>query len=66
MQNAIEASSLTKYYDDFLAVDHIILTAEWLFKAKVVSLMLSKDTEAALELLSQHYRVAKPRLQNLL
>lgn len=40
-----------------------ILTAEWLFKAKVVSLMLSKDTEAALELLSQHYRVAKPRLK---
>ena len=23
MQNAIEASGLTKYYDDFLAVDHI-------------------------------------------
>lgn len=40
-----------------------MLTAKWLFKAKVVSLMLSKDTEAALELLSQHYRVAKPRLK---
>lgn len=25
--------------------------------------MLSKDTETALELLSQHYRVAKPRLK---
>ncbi len=40
-----------------------VLTAELLFKAKVVSLILSKDTEKALELLSQHYRVAKPKLK---
>jgi hypothetical protein len=38
------------------------LTAELGFKAKVVSLILSKDTEKAIELLSQHYRVAKPKL----
>jgi len=40
-----------------------VLTADLLFKAKVVSLILSKDTERALELLSQHYRVAKPNLK---
>lgn len=40
-----------------------MLTADLLFKAKVVSLILSKDTEKALELLSQHYRVAKPKLK---
>ncbi len=40
-----------------------LLTADLLFKAKVVSLILSKDTEKALELLSQHYRVAKPKLK---
>jgi len=28
MQNAIEASGLTKYYDDFLAVDHISFNVE--------------------------------------
>ena len=28
MQNAIEASSLTKYYDGFLAVDHISFNVE--------------------------------------
>ena len=39
------------------------LTADPLFKAKVVSLILSKDTEEALELLSQRYRVAKPKLK---
>ena len=38
------------------------LTADLLFKAKVVSLILSKDTEEALELLSRRYRVAKPKL----
>ncbi len=40
-----------------------MLTADSLFKAKVVNLILSKDTEKALELLSQHYRVAKPNLK---
>lgn len=39
------------------------LTAESPFKAKIVSLILSKDTEKALELLSHHYRVAKPKLK---
>jgi len=28
MQNTIEASGLTKYYDDFLAVDHISFNVE--------------------------------------
>ena len=40
-----------------------MLTADLLFKAKVVNLIVSKDTEQALELLSQHYRVAKPKLK---
>ena len=40
-----------------------MLTTELVLKAKVVSLILSKDTEKALELLSQHYRVAKPNLK---
>lgn len=34
-----------------------------LFKAKVVRLILAKDAEKALELLSQHHRVAKPSLR---
>lgn len=38
-------------------------SAELLFKAKVVGLILSKDTEKALELLSQRYRVVKPELK---
>jgi hypothetical protein len=38
------------------------LTSEWLFKAKVVYLVLSKDTEKAIELASRHYRIAKPKL----
>lgn len=38
-------------------------TAELFFKAKVVKLILAKDAEKALELLSQHYRVAKPKLK---
>jgi hypothetical protein len=38
-------------------------TADLLFKAKVVNLILSKDTEEALQLLSQHYNVAKPNLK---
>jgi len=40
-----------------------VLTNGLLFKAKVVNLIISKDTEKALELLSQHYRVAKPNLK---
>ena len=40
-----------------------MLTADILFKAKVVYLILSKDTEEALELLSQHYKVVKPKLR---
>lgn len=40
-----------------------MLTADVLFKAKVVYLILSKDTEEALELLSQHYKVVKPKLR---
>jgi len=40
-----------------------MLTANLLFKAKVVNLILSKDTEKALQLLSQHYKVAKPKLK---
>lgn len=38
------------------------LTSERLFKAKVVFLVLSRDTERAIELLSQHYRIAAPKL----
>ncbi|MDH5783072.1 MAG: hypothetical protein OEZ35_05345 [Candidatus Bathyarchaeota archaeon] len=40
-----------------------MLNDDLLFKAKVVSLIISKDTQKALELLSQHYRVAKPKLK---
>ncbi len=39
------------------------LTADLAFKARVVALILSRETEEALELLSQHYRVAKPKLR---
>jgi hypothetical protein len=39
------------------------LTAEVLFRAKVVYLILSKDTEEALELLSRRYEVVKPKLR---
>jgi len=38
-------------------------TVDLLFKAKVVNLILSKDTEEALQLLSQRYNVAKPNLK---
>jgi hypothetical protein len=38
-------------------------TADLLFKAKVVNLILSKDTEEALQLLSQRYNVAKSNLK---
>jgi hypothetical protein len=34
-----------------------------LFRAKVVYLILSKDTEEALELLSSHYGVVEPKLK---
>ena len=40
-----------------------MLTADVLFRAKVVYLILSKDTEEALEMLSSHYRVVKPKLR---
>jgi len=40
-----------------------MLTSEWFFKAKIVHLILSKDTEKALELLSQHYKIDKPELK---
>jgi len=40
-----------------------MLTADLLFKTKVVNLILSKDTEEALQLLSQRYKVAKPNLK---
>jgi hypothetical protein len=40
-----------------------MLTADLLFEAKVVNLILSKDAEGALELLTQRYDVAKPNLK---
>lgn len=40
-----------------------MLTAELAFKAKVVALILSRDTEEALELLSRHYGIAEPKLK---
>jgi len=40
-----------------------MLTADVLFRAKVVYLILSKDTEEALELLSQHHKVVMPKLK---
>jgi len=40
-----------------------MLNADVLFRAKVVYLILSKDTEEALELLSQRYKVVKPKLR---
>jgi hypothetical protein len=40
-----------------------MLTADVLFRAKVVYLILSKDTEEALEMLSSHYRVVTPKLR---
>ena len=46
--------------------EHVLLnmlTADVLFRAKVVALILSKDTEEALEMLSSHYRVVKPKLR---
>ena len=40
-----------------------MLTADLAFKAKVVALILSRDTEKALELLSRCYGVVKPKLK---
>ena len=40
-----------------------MVTADLFFRAKVVYLILSKDTGAALELLSQHYDVVEPKLK---
>jgi len=40
-----------------------MVTADLFFKAEVVSLILSKDPEKSLELLSQHYGVTKPSLK---
>lgn len=37
-------------------------TTDTLFRAKIVYLILSQDTEEALELLSRHYEVAVPKL----
>jgi hypothetical protein len=38
-------------------------TDDVLFRAKVVYLILSRDTEEALELLSSHYGVVEPKLK---
>jgi hypothetical protein len=38
-------------------------SADVLFKAKVVYLILSKDTEDAIEMLSRHYQVEEPKLR---
>jgi len=40
-----------------------MLVDEQLFKARVVRLILGKEIEEALEALSNHYRVAVPRLK---
>jgi len=40
-----------------------MMTAETLFRARVISLILTNDAEIALELLSQHYKVARPKLK---
>jgi len=37
--------------------------ADLVFRAKVVYLILSKETEEALEMLSQHYKVVKPKVK---
>ena len=39
-----------------------MVTINLALRTKVVALILSRDTEEALELLSQHYRVVKPKL----
>lgn len=40
-----------------------MVSADFLFRAKVVALILSSDTEAALEMLSRRYGVAEPKLK---
>ncbi len=40
-----------------------MLTADLVFRAKVVYLILSKDTKEALEMLSTHYGVVEPKLK---
>ena len=40
-----------------------MLSADLVFRAKVVYLILSKDTEEALEMLSSHYGVVEPKLK---
>lgn len=40
-----------------------MLTAELAFKAKVVAMILSKETEKALALLSSHYGITEPKLK---
>ena len=40
-----------------------MLTADSSFRAKVVDLILSTDTEEALQMLSRHYNVVKPNLK---
>jgi hypothetical protein len=39
------------------------LDGDTLFKAKIVHLILNKETEEALELLSKHYKVSTPKLK---
>jgi len=39
------------------------LDDDTLFKSKIVHLILSKETEGALELLSKHYKVSTPKLK---
>jgi hypothetical protein len=39
------------------------LDDDTLFKAKIVDLILNKQTEEALELLSKHYKVSTPKLK---
>jgi hypothetical protein len=41
----------------------LMLTTDLVFRAKVVYLILSKDTDEAFELLSQRYNVPKPKLK---
>ena len=40
-----------------------MVTGDSLFKAKIVYLILSKDTGEALKLLSEHYDVVEPKLR---
>ena len=40
-----------------------MLTGDCLFRAKIVYLILSNETEEALNLLSTHYQVAEPKLK---